>query len=182
MIKKIKQNPLDLLLQAQIETKIFLIRGKRVMLDRDLANLYGVPTKVFNQAVKRNKERFPDDFMFQLTKKEMEEFSRSQFVTLKQGQNIKYSPYVFTEHGVAMLSSVLNSKRAVEINIRIIRTFIKLREILLTHKDLGEKVQALEKEHNGKFLKIFMVINQLSKRLDWLLEEKKTKRKIGFKA
>lgn len=176
-----KPRPLDLLLQARVESKIFFIRGRRVMLDRDLAELYEVPTKVFNQAVKRNKERFPDDFMFQLSKEETQEFSRSQFVTLKQGYNVKYLPYVFTEHGVAMLSGVLNSKRAIEVNIRIIRTFIKLREILLTNKELREKIELVEKEHNGKFLKVFIVINQLSKKLNWLLEDKKEGGEVGFK-
>ena len=133
------------------------------MLDRDLAGLYGVGAKVLNQAVKRNIKRFPDDFMFQLSWEEVES-SRSQFVTLKQGKNIKYLPYAFTEHGVAMLSSVLNSERAIQVNILIMRAFTKLREILLTHKDLAAKIEVLEKkyaEHDQAIKSIFEAIKQL---------------------
>jgi hypothetical protein len=148
----------------RIERRIFLIRGQRVMLDRDLGQLYGVPTKVFNQAVKRSLERFPEDFMFQLTWDEAVQLSRSQFVTLKRGQNPKYRPYAFTEQGVAMLSSVLRSKRAVQVNIVIMRVFVRLREILLTHKDLARKLEALEKkyrEHDVKIQGIFDAIRNL---------------------
>ncbi len=111
-----------------IEQKILLVLGQKVMLDRDLAELYGVATKILNQAVKRNLKRFPSDFMFQLEYREVMA-SRSQFVTLKKGENVKYRPYAFTENGVAMLSSVLNSPRAIQVNIQIMRTFTKLREI-----------------------------------------------------
>jgi phage regulator Rha-like protein len=116
-----------------IESRILLIRGEKVLLDSDLAELYGVPTKVFNQAVKRNRRRFPDDFMFRLTLQEAREVEslRSQTVTLKRGQHRKYSPFVFTEQGIAMLSSVLNSERAILVNIAIIRTFVRLRRILV---------------------------------------------------
>ena len=110
--------------EEKIKNHIYLIRGKRIMLDSDLAKLYGVKTKVLNQAVKRNIERFPEHFMFQLTQEEAEA-SRSQIVTLKRGQNIKYLPYVFTEQGVAMLSSVLSSKRAIQVNIQIIKSLLK---------------------------------------------------------
>src|SRR5271170_1778965 len=127
---------------GMIERRIFAMRGHTVMLDADLAKLYRVPTKAFNQAVKRNSDRFPSDFMFQLSSEDVNSL-RSQFVTLKigpelragRGRHRKYAPYVFTEHGIAMLSSVLRSKRAVQMNIMIIRAFIRLREMLLSHKD-----------------------------------------------
>jgi hypothetical protein len=155
-----------------IATKIFEIKGKKVMLDRDLAQLYGVPTKALNQAVKRNTGRFPEDFMFKLTQDEVNNLmfqsetssSRSQFVTLKQGQNIKYLPYVFTEQGVAMLSSVLNSDRAIKVNIQIMRAFVKLKELLLTHKELAIKMAALEKKyfnHDKNIQLIFKTIKEL---------------------
>jgi len=138
-----------------LATKILVIRGKKVMLDQDLAALYGVKVKVLNQAVKRNIKRFPDDFMFRLTWQETTNLksqivaskSRSQTVTLKHGQNIKYLPYAFTEQGVAMLSSVLNSERAIQVNIAIMRAFIKLREVLLTHKELAQKLEELERKY-----------------------------------
>ena len=130
----------NLILQETVETKILLLRGKKVMLDRDLAVLYRVETKVLNQAVKRNIERFPEDFMFQLTKEEMKNW-KSQFVTSnREKMGLRKRPYVFTEPGIAMLSSVLNSKRAIQVNIQIIRTFIKLREMLLTHAGLKQKI------------------------------------------
>jgi len=170
-----------------IATRIMELRGKKVMLDRDLAKLYGVPAKVLNQAVKRNIKRFPIDFMFRLSWGEAESLrsqfatlnSRSQIVTLKQGKNIKYLPYAFTEHGVAMLSSVLNSERAIQVNILIMRAFTKLREIFLTHKDLAAKIGALEKkyaEHDETIKTIFEAIKHL-------LEPPpvKEKRIIGFR-
>lgn len=155
-----------------IATRIQELRGKKVMLDRDLAKLYGVKVKRLNEQVKRNRKRFPDDFMFQVTKEEIDSLrsqnvtlnSRSQFATLKQGQNIKYLPYVFTEQGVAMLSSVLNSERAIQVNILIMRAFTKLREILLTHKELAAKIEVLEKkyaEHGQTIKAIFEAIKQL---------------------
>ncbi|HAH19403.1 MAG TPA: DNA-binding protein [Candidatus Omnitrophica bacterium] len=154
-----------------IAAEILEFRGKKVMLDRDLATLYGVTPKVLNQAVKRNIKRFPEDFMFQLSWEETDSL-RSQFVTLKntrleaskRGKHIKYLPYVFTEHGVAMLSSVLNSERAIQVNIQIMRAFTKLREMLLTHKDLAEKIETLEKkyaEHDQAIKAIFEAIKQL---------------------
>lgn len=125
--------------EQTIEKKIFLIRGQRVMIDSDLAELYGVPTKVFNQAVKRNRSRFPDDFCFRLTKEESLTIlhSRSRSVTLKRGQNIKYLPYAFTEHGAVMAANVLNSPRAVQMSVLVIRVFVKLREKLSA--DRGEE-------------------------------------------
>jgi phage regulator Rha-like protein len=142
----------DIIPADMIEKKIYLIRGQKVMLDRDLAELYGVETRVLNQAVKRNVMRFPADFMFLLNDEE-EEVLRSQFVTLKKGrgQHRKYPTSVFTEQGVAMLSSVLNSERAVQVNIAIIRTFVKLREMMTSHKDLARKLKELEKKYDGQF-------------------------------
>jgi len=135
-----------------IEKRILVMRGHTVMLDSDLASLYDVTTTVLNQAVKRNLERFPSDFMFQLTADEQKSL-RSQIVILKnrrrpaktaRGRHSKYAPYVFTEHGIAMLSSVLRSKRAVQMNILIIRAFIRLREMLISHKDLALRVERVE--------------------------------------
>jgi ORF6N domain len=126
----------------RIERAILLIRGQKVMLDRDLAVLYGVPTKALNQAVGRNQSRFPDDFMFQLSAEELSNW-RSQIVTSNSAakMSIRRRPYVFTEQGVAMLSSVLRSDRAADVNLAVIRTFVKLREVLATHKDLARKVE-----------------------------------------
>lgn len=147
------------------------------MLDRDLAELYGVETKVLKQAVRRNIDRFPEDFMFELTFKE-ESFLRSQFVTLKgKGKHSKYLSFAFTEQGVAMLSSVLNSKRAIDVNIAIMRAFVKMREILSANREFSEKLKILEAqlaEHDEQFRVVFEVIKQLLK------EEEKPKKKIGF--
>ena len=159
----------------RIEHAILLIRGHKVMLDRDLAALYGVETKVLNQAVKRNLDRFPDDFMFQLTWEEAEILrsqlvttspvkrgsSRSQSVTLKRGQNPKYRPYAFTEQGVAMLSSVLRSPRAVAVNVEIMRAFVRLRQMLASHADLARKLDALERRYDAQFKVVFDAIRQL---------------------
>ena len=153
----------ELVLQEAVESKIYLIRGYKVMLSLDLARLYGTGPKVLIQAVKRNIERFPMDFMFQLTPEEARN-SRSQIVTLKQGQNIKYLPYAFTEQGVAMLSSVLNSRRAIQVNIAIMRAFVKLRHFLATHKELADKLSELEhkfNQHDKDILVIFEAIRQL---------------------
>jgi len=122
------------------------------MLDADLAMLYDVPTKALNQAVKRNLKRFPADFMFQLSREEVETLNRSQFVTgSKKHRDPRYPPYAFTEHGVAMLSSVLNSERAIEVNILIMRAFGRLREMVASHKDLAGKLDALEKKYDAQF-------------------------------
>jgi phage regulator Rha-like protein len=164
----------DIIPQEVIETKIIFVRGKKVMLDKDLAQLYGVETKALNRAVKRNVDRFPDDFMFQLSREEYNDLLRYQFGTLKRGQYSKYLPFAFTENGVAMLSSVLNSKRAVQVNIQIMRTFTKLREMLMTHKDLKEKIEAMEKKYDYQFKIVFEAIKQL------LEPPEKTKKKIGF--
>ena len=165
----------NLLPIEKIEKSIFIIRGQKVMLDTHLAELYGVPTKVLNQSVKRNLERFPDDFMFQLTDEETE-LLRSQSVTsnLQQGGR-RYNPYVFTEHGVAMLSSVLKSKTAIQVNIAIIRAFIKLREMLDTHKDLARKLNELESRYDAQFSDVFKAIRQL------MAPPIKEKNPIGFR-
>ena len=144
------------------------------MLDRDLSVLYGVETKAINQAVKRNSQRFPDDFMFRLSAEEARLLSRSQFVTLKKGQNIKYLPYVFTENGVAMLSSVLNSERAIQVNIQIIRTFTRLREFLATHEELRRKIEQMEKKYDSQFKVVFDALRAL------MAPPTKPTRKIGF--
>ena len=153
-----------------IANKIFEIRGKKVMLDRDLAKLYGVETKVLNQSVKRNKSRFPGDFMFFLTREEI--IRMSQFVTsLKFSKNIN----VFTEQGVAMLSSVLKTSRAVQVNIQIMRAFVELRRMLITNADLKHKIESLEKKYDKQFSIVFEAIRQL-------LEPPKRTDVIGFHA
>jgi hypothetical protein len=146
----------------RIEKAILLIRGKKVMLDADLASLYGVDTRVLVQAVKRNLDRFPADFMFQLSKEEVD-FLRSQIVTLKRGrgQHSKYLPYAFTEQGVAMLSSVLRSPRAIQVNIEIMRAFVRLRQMLASHAELARKLDALEQKYDAQFKAVFDAIRQL---------------------
>ncbi|OGC04717.1 DNA-binding protein [candidate division WOR-1 bacterium RIFOXYA12_FULL_43_27] len=172
----------------RIENKIYLIRGQKVMLDRDLAELYGVETKALNQAVKRNTSRFPDDFMFQLNKAEFKNLKfqfgtsnlRSQFVTSKKGGR-RYFPYVFTEQGIAMLSSVLKSERAVQVNIAIMRAFVRLRKIMATHKDLAQKVDQLENKFEKRLKKNEVQIQQVFEAIRKLIEvESKPKGKFGF--
>jgi hypothetical protein len=144
-----------------IERRIYQIRGHKVMLDADLAELYGVPTKVFNQQVSRNRDRFPADFMLQLTAGE-DHALRSQFVTSKTGRGgRRYAPYAFTQEGVAMLSSVLHSQRAVQVNIGIMRAFVRLRELLATHKDLARKLNDMEKKYDTQFKVVFDAIRKL---------------------
>ncbi len=160
----------------RIEKSILLIRGHKVILDSDLAELYGVETKVFNQAVKRNISRFPEDFMFQMNKEELEIW-RSQIVTSNPAakMGLRRRPYVFTEHGVAMLSSVLNSERAVQVNIQIMRAFIRMRQLLASQKGLMQKILAMEKKYDEQFKAVFEAIRQL------MIEEEKPKKRIGFK-
>lgn len=164
-----------------IQNKIYLIRGRKVIFDKDLAGLYGVPTRRLKEQVRRNLKRFPDDFMFVLTWDEVTAVdSRSQFATLNRGKNIKYLPYAFTEQGVAMLSSVLNSDRAIEVNIQIMRVFTKLREMMISHKDLARKIEDIERkfdEHDKKFILVFEAIKQLLKASE---EPPKLKEPIGF--
>ena len=160
--------------QQLIESKILFIRSKKVMLDRDLAILYEVETKMLNRAVKRNIERFPNDFMFQLSKEEYDELLRCQFGTLKRGQHSKYLPYAFTENGVAMLSSVLNSQRAIQVNIQIMRTFNQIREMLATHTELKQKIEDMERKYDYQFKIVFETIKQL------IEPPQKSKKRIGF--
>lgn len=161
-----------------ITSKIYVIRGLKVMLDRDLSMLYEVETKALNQAVKRNISRFPEDFMFQLSKSEADKFLRSQFVTLEQGKYSKYLPCVFTEMGISMLSSVLKSEKAIEINILIMRVFTKLRNMLASNEELRQKVNQLDHKQKKTDEDIAMLISAVN----MLLEpqpEPSTKR-IGF--
>ena len=157
-----------------ITSQIYLIRGQKIMLDRDLATLYQVETRVLKQAVRRNIKRFPDDFMFELSKEE-EDTLRSQIVILKgRGQHSKYFAMAFTEQGVAMLSSVLSSDRAIMVNIQIMRAFTQLRTMLATHADLKQKIEEMEQKYDEQFRIVFEAIRQL------LEEDAKPQRKIGF--
>lgn len=159
-----------------ISQKIYIIRGKKVMLDKDLAELYDVETKILNKAVKRNIERFPADFMLHITQSEAENL-RFQIGTSKiKAGGTRYLPYAFTEQGIAMLSSVLHSERAIQINIQIMRMFTKLRELLEQHKDLRVKIEELERKYDKQFQSVFFAI----KRLLSNTEKEKSKRRIGF--
>ncbi len=173
MTKELKINPEEI-----IKQRIFTIRGQRVMLDSDLAELYGVNTKALNQSVKRNPGRFPTDFMFQLTTEEIQDLNRSQIVTGSQRhRDPRYLPYVFTEHGVAMLSSVLNSEIAVQMNILIIRVFIKVKELILSNKDLEIRISEVEKKQKEQGA----LLNNVHSVVKHLLEKPdKPKGKIGF--
>jgi len=156
-----KQHP-AMISSEKIESKIYIIRNRKVMIDKDLAELYDVQIKALNQAVRRNLERFPEDFMFQLTKEEMDEhILRSQIVTLRHGAHRKYLPFVFTEQGVAMLSSVLLSRTAIFVNIQIIRTFVKLKETALSFKEILIKIEQLEKKYDQQFQVVFKAIKLL---------------------
>jgi hypothetical protein len=160
----------------QIESSILLIRSQKVLLDKDLASLYGVETKRLLEAVKRNLQRFPEDFMFQLNKEESD-LLRSQFATSKSRGGRRYAPYAFTEQGVAMLSSVLRSPRAVAVNIEIMRAFVRLRYMLSSHADLARKVESLEKKYDGQFKVVFDALRQLMQP-----PPAKPKHPIGFHA
>jgi phage regulator Rha-like protein len=153
-----------ILADAMISNKIYLIRGKKVMIDRDLAELYGVETKVLKQAVRRNMNRFPPDFLFEMNTKEFEDW-RSQNVTSKEDrQGLRYAPFCFTEQGVTMLSCVLSSERAIAVNIQVIRVFAKMREMLLTHKDILLKLEQIERKvfgHDEDIQLIFKYLKQL---------------------
>lgn len=157
-----------------IVSKIIFLRGEKVLLDRDLAKLYGVETRVLKQAVKRNIKRFPSDFMFELSKEEFEDW-RSQFVTSNRDKmGLRYKPMAFTEQGVAMLSSVLKSERAIEVNIAVMRAFVKLRQMLASNEDLARKLEEFEKKYDEQFKVVFDAIRAL------MVENEKPKRKIGF--
>jgi len=166
----------ELIPQEIIEQKIFLIRGKKVIFDKNLARMYNVSTKNLNKAVKRNIERFPEDFMLQLTIQEHESL-RFQIGTLKRGQHTKYLPYAFTEQGVAMLSSVLRSEKAIQVNIAIMRVFIRLKQLISTHKEFQNKLNELErkiKNHDTDITNIFEALRKL------MPPETKPTNKIGF--
>ena len=169
MVSKKSLVPVD-----RIEKIILLLRRQKVMLDADLAGLYGVETKVLVQAVKRNLERFPEDFMFQLSREEYDNL-RSQSVTSSDWGGRRYPPYAFTEQGVAMLSSVLRSRRAVQVNIEIMRAFIRLRQMLASHAELARKLDALEKKYDAQFKDVFEAIRQL------MAPPEPKRRAIGFR-
>ncbi len=174
---KLNMTVKSMLPAENIITKILVIRNQKVIIDRDLAVLYNVETRALKQAVRRNIKRFPEDFMFQLNRKEFMNW-RSQIVMSKSDEKgLRHLPYAFTEQGVAMLSSVLKSERAIEVNILIMRAFVKLREIISTHKKVKEKLKELEsklKEHDDRIVQIIQVINQL------LTPPEPVKKKIGF--
>jgi hypothetical protein len=162
-----------------IETVIRSLRGERVILDADLAKIYGVETRVLNQAVKRNIKKFPADFMFQLTNSEADAISasRSQSVTLKRGKNIKYLPFAFSEHGVIMAANVLNSPRAIRMSVIVVRAFVRMRQFLATHKELAAKLAELERkvgDHDEQIRIIFEAIRQL------MTQPEPRQRPIGF--
>ena len=163
----------DILPPERIQQSILLLRGQRIMLGTDLASLYGVPAKVLNQAVKRNAERFPADFGFQLTRQEVT-ILKSQFVTSRWGGMRRALPYAFTEQGVAMLSSVLHSQRAVRVNIGIMRTFVRLRQMLQTNAELARKLAVLERKCDVQFKAVFEAIREL------MTPPVKPRRPIGF--
>jgi len=165
-----------------IISKIYSVRGKHVLLAQDLAELYDVETRVINQQVKRNIRRFPERYMFQLTKDEYDRL-RSQNVTLKRGQHVKYLPYAFTEHGILMLSSVLKSERADKVNMIIIDTIVRLRELMFMHKDVVQQLEQVQNkltEHDNQIMVIFEYLKQLEAAKHQELEQKNRKR-IGFK-
>jgi len=164
----------DIIPVEKITNKIYVIRGHKVMIDRDLAELYGVETKRLKEQVRRNISRFPEDFMFELSENE-EALLRSQIATLEgKGKHSKYLSMVFTEQGVAMLSSVLKSDRAILVNIQIMRTFTRLREMLAGHKELEKKIEAMEEKYDEQFRVVFEAIKQLLK------DDEKPKQRIGF--
>lgn len=172
-MKKKKLEPSSLAPQERIEGRILVLRGKKVMLDRDLAELYQVRTTALRQQVKRNRDRFPEDFVFQLTLEEAE-FLVSQNVIPFMKSLGGSLPYVFTEQGVAMLSSVLKSKRAAQVNIQVMRAFVRMRELLSEHADLKKKIEGMEKKYDSQFRVVFDAIRRL------LEPPRKPRKRIGF--
>jgi hypothetical protein len=170
---------------GDIGAKIYTVRGQRIILDFDLAEIYGVPTKRLNEQVKRNKNRFPTDFMFKITRQEWEALKsqivisnasmRSQFATASK-RNVRYFPYAFTEHGAAMAANVLNSPRAIEMSIFIVRAFIRLRQMLLGNKELRQEIEEMKRQTNDRFQVVFETLDHL------LALDDKPKRTIGFTA
>jgi hypothetical protein len=162
----------------RIEKAIYFMRGENVMLDRDLAVLYDVQTKALNQAVRRNRERFPSDFMFQLTQQEVTALNRSQIVTgsSQKHRDPRFRPYAFTEQGVAMLCSVLHSKRAIAVNVEVVRTFVRLRQILTSNTELARKLDHLERKYDHQFKIVFDAIRQL------MAPNPSSRKQIGFRS
>ena len=162
----------------RVEQTILLVRGEKVILDADLAKLYGVATKRLNEQVRRNRERFPDDFMFQLSIEEarFSHRSRSRIATLKRGQNIKYLPYAFTEHGAIMAANVLNSKTAVAASVQVVRAFVRLRQMLASNAELARKLEGLERKYDHQFKIVFDAIRQL------MIPPQTKRKQIGFHA
>jgi hypothetical protein len=177
--KRNKMKNRQLLITQRIEPLILPFRDQKVIIDRDLAQIYGVKTSRLNEQVKRNKERFPEDFMFQLTREEAKIWihSRSHFATLKRGQNIKYLPYAFTEHGAIMAANVINSPLAIQMSVFVVRAFLRLREMVSTHRELSRRLAELEKSlesHDEQIRLILKAIKQL------MAAPEKTPKKIGF--
>lgn len=166
-----------------VMSKIYVIRNEKIMLDRDLAELYGVDTKVLKQSVKRNISRFPSDFMFEMSEKEFEDWRKEFVKTTEDKKGLRYAPFCFTEQGVAMLSSILNSHRAIQVNIQIIRIFTKIRALLTTHKEIMQKLEQIEKkdiEQDEKIMLIFEYLHQFEHAKQQESEQKERPR-IGFK-
>lgn len=165
----------SLIPMERIERAILFIRGEKIMLDADLAEVYGVETKALNQAVKRNAARFPEDFMFRLTVDEVAELNRSQIVTGSQKhRDPRFPPFAFTEHGALMLANVLNSERAAQTSVMVVRAFVRLRQLLSSNAELARKLEAMEKKYDAQFKMVFDAIRQL-------MSPTETKRKeIGF--
>ena len=169
--------------EERVISKIYFIRGYKVMIDRDLAELYGVETRVLNQAVRRNEKRFPEDFMFQMSREEMADWKSQFVISNSEKMGLRKPPLVFTEQGVAMLSSVLNSERAIMVNIQIIRVFTKMRELLSSHKEILQKLERFEKkdiEQDEKLMLIFEYLRQFEEAKQQESEQKERTR-IGFK-
>jgi len=181
--KTMREKNLSLVPEETIMSKIYLIRGLKVMLDMDLAELYGVETKQLKRSVRRNISRFPSDFMFELTPEELTNW-RSQFGTSnREKMGLRIPPFAFTEYGVLMLASVLNSERAIQVNIQIVRIFTKMREMLLAHKDVIDKLRQIElklADHDNKILLIFEYLKQLEQAKQQR-EDQTCRRRIGFK-
>ena len=157
-----------------IATKIYFIRGEKVMLDFDLASLYNIEAKRLKEAVRRNRKRFPGDFMYELTKEEYYSL-RTHFASLKRGEHVKYMPFAFTEQGLAMLSGILNSERAINVNIAIMRAFVQMRRLMETHKELTKKIEELESKYDEQFSIVFEAIRQL------IHKEAEPRNPVGFK-
>src|SRR5438445_6330300 len=175
MLSKTPMTQSALISTERIEKAIYLIRGEKVMLDRDLAGLYGVATKALKQAVRRNRDRFPEDFMFVLNPAEFQDW-RSQFVTSKADRKgLRYPPMAFTEHGILMLSSVLNSQRAIQVNIEIMRAFVRLRQMLASNVELSRRLDELESKYDRQFKVVFDAIRKL------MTPGPSTRKQIGFR-